>query len=216
MDSTHARHVARSENSKKFRKVLCFLTWQKAKQLRPANRMRHPRAARVGRRRLSFPPCAFSFGTLLLCAWPHQKPSQMFTSCLPAACVFYALFFLLFCFCFSIIVVLASFITPYFMLVLAFCLLLSFRLWIVVKFFVIINFFFFWRVFRVFVFCFLKAVCAKDCGFRWVWFRRWGKMVKWFRHQHHLALLLLLIKILILVDWFRYMLPTEMQGPKKI
>lgn len=140
MGSTHARHVARSENSKKFRKVLCFLTWQKAKQLRPANRMRHPRAARVGRRRLSFPPCAFSFGTLLLCAWPHQKPSQMFTSCLPAACVFYA-FFLLFCFCFSIIVVLASFITPYFMLVLAFCLLLSFRLWIVVKFFVIINFF---------------------------------------------------------------------------
>lgn len=162
----------------------------------------------------SFPPCAFSFGTLLLCAWPHQKPSQMFTSCLPGCLRFLCFFFLLFCFCFSIIVVLASFITPYFMLVLAFCLLLSFRLWIVVKFFVIINFFFFWRVFRVFVFCFLKAVCAKDCGFRWVWFRRWGKMVKWFRHQHHLALLLLLIKILILVDWFRYMLPTEMQGPK--
>lgn len=84
------------------------------------------------------------FGTLLLCAWPHQKPSQMLTSCLRFLCFF--------CFCFSAVddvVVRASFITPYFMLVLAFCLLLSFRLWIVVKFFVIINFFFFWRIFRV-------------------------------------------------------------------
>lgn len=97
------------------------------------------------------------FGTLLLCAWPHQKPSQMFTSCLRFLCFF--------CFCFSVVdvvVVCASFITPYFMLVLAFCLLLSFRLWIVVKFFVIINFFLLTR-FSGFVFeaCFRERL--------WVW-----------------------------------------------
>lgn len=90
------------------------------------------------------------FGTLLLCAWPHQKPSQMFTSCLRFLCFF--------CFCFSavdVVVVRASFITPYFMLVLAFCLLLSFRLWIVVKFFVIINFFSFDAFFG---FCFRERL----------------------------------------------------------
>lgn len=90
------------------------------------------------------------FGTLLLCAWPHQKPSQMLTSCLRFLCFF--------CFCFSVVdvvVVRASFITPYFMLVLAFCLLLSFRLWIVVKFFVIINFFSFDAFFG---FCFRERL----------------------------------------------------------
>lgn len=139
-------------NSRKFRKVLCFFTWQKDKQLRPANRIRHPRASHT-RLRLRL---LAGFGTLLLCAWPHQKPSQIFTSCLRFLCFF--------CFCFSIVdvvVVRASFITPYFMLVLAFCLLLSFRLWIVVKFFVIINFFSFDAFFG---FCFWSLFSRKVVG----------------------------------------------------
>lgn len=145
------------------------------------------------------------FGTLLLCAWPHQKPSQMFTSCLRFLCFF--------CFCFSVVVVdvdvvRASFITPYFMLVLAFCLLLSFRLWIVEKFFVIINFFFFWRVFWV---LFSKAAFERGCGLG-LW-RGSAQMQKWFWQQHHLALLFL-INILISVYWF--MLPTEMHDEKRI
>lgn len=193
-----------ARNFRKFRRVLCFFTWQKDKQLRPANRIRHPRAFSGNPHQLSLRLRLLArFGTLLLCAWPHQKPSQMFTSCLRFLCFF--------CFCFSVVdvdVVRASFITPYFMLVLAFCLLLSFRLWIVEKFFVIINFFFFWRVFWV---LFSKAAFEKGCGLG-LW-RGSGQMQKWFWQQHHLALLFL-INILISVYWF--MLPTEMHDEKRI
>lgn len=146
-------------NFRKFRRVLCFFTWQKDKQLRPANRIRHPRAFSGNPHQLSLRLRLLArFGTLLLCAWPHQKPSQMFTSCLRFLCFF--------CFCFSVVdvdvdVVRASFITPYFMLVLAFCLLLSFRLWIVEKFFVIINFFSFDAFFG---FCFRRLLSREAVG----------------------------------------------------
>lgn len=95
---------------------------KRPKQLRPAKRMRHPRAVR-------FRPVPSLLG-LSFFALDRIKSQA---KCSPRACLaaclrFLCFFFLLFCFCFSIIVVLASFITPYFMLVLAFCLLLSFRL----------------------------------------------------------------------------------------
>lgn len=138
-----------ARNSRKFRKVLCFFTWQKDKQLRPANRIRQPRAF-FGQ---PTPACVSAswLGSGLSFFALDRIKSQ--AKCSPRACVFYA-----FCFCFSavdVVVVRASFITPYFMLVLAFCLLLSFRLWIVVKFFVIINFFSFDAFFG---FCFRERL----------------------------------------------------------